>query len=413
MRVAFFVGAFPMASETFVVNAAKAVTGAGHALAIHALDPSIRGDAPIPPEVEAAGLTGLVVPSNPPLTPAARPRAIARALRALPRHGPRAARLLAPPPPGEARDAARALFDAEAVTPGTRYDVLHCHFATLAPRVQRLRAAGVLSGRLLVHCRGNDVAAELPRRPGVARRLFASADGVVANSEHFRQAAIRLGAREADSTVIPSGLDLSGFPYRDAPPPDGPLRLLTVGRLVEKKGIAYLLDALATLENATLDVLGDGPLRGDLEARTQRLGLAERVRFRGAVTHAEVGKAMRGADVFVACSVTAASGDQDAGTNTLKEAMATGLPVVATRHGGIPELVRDGTEGVLVPERDPPALAAAIRALAYDPGRWPVMGAAGRARVEAGFSQAASAAKLLAAYEALASGTPLSSLDRK
>jgi colanic acid/amylovoran biosynthesis glycosyltransferase len=88
------------------------------------------------------------------------------------------------------------------------------------------------------------------------------------------------------------------------------------------------------------------------------------------------------ADVLVAASVTAADGDEEGIPNVLKEAMASGLPVVATRHAGIPELVEDGVSGWLVPERDEAALAAALERLASEPGRWPAMGRAGRARVE-------------------------------
>ena len=412
MRVAFFVGGFPRASETFVVNAARAVTGAGHDLTIFALDPVLEThDQAV--RAASADLLPLVRRANPPVSLAAKPGAITRAIADLPRHGPRAARLLLPPRPEAARDAAQALFDAEAVDDG-RFDILHCHFAMLGIRIQRLRAAGVLSGKLLLHCRGNDVSNVLPRKPATARATFAAADGIIGNSEHFRRKGLALGARERDSTVIPSGLDTDAFVFAErAAPTDRPVRIATVGRLVEKKGIAYLLEALARLSRpVTLDVLGDGVLREPLEAQAEQLGLRDRVRFHGQVAHDAVRAAIAEADLFAAPSVTAANGDQDAGTNTLKEAMASGLPVIATHHGGIPELVRDGTDGLLVPERDIGALANAISTLVAAPERWGPMGRAGRARVEEGFSQAASASKLIAAYEAMLAGAPLSALPR-
>ena len=412
MRVAFFVGGFPCASETFVVNAARAVTGAGHDLTIFALDPVLEThDEAV--RADIADLLPLVRRADPPVRLAQKPRHVARALADLSRHGRRAAYLLSPPRPEAARLAARALFDAEAVSDG-RFDILHCHFATLGVRAARLRAAGVVSGRLILHCRGHDVGGELPLMPATARATFAAADGIIANSEHFRRKAIALGAREADSTVIPSGLDTDAFVFAERrPPTDRPVRILTVGRLVEKKGIAYLLEALARLDApVTLDVLGDGVLREALEEQASALGLQGRVRFHGQVAHAQVRDAIGEADLFAAPSVTAANGDQDAGTNTLKEAMASGLPVIATRHGGIPELVRDGTDGILVPERDVGALTDAIGGLVAAPERWAAMGRAGRARVEAGFSQEASAAKLIAAYETVIAGGRLSALPR-
>ena len=155
-----------------------------------------------------------------------------------------------------------------------------------------------------------------------------------------------------------------------------------MGRLVEKKGFADAIDAVARLRgegrDVRLDILGDGPLRADLERRA-----GEGVRLLGAASSDAVLAALHAADIALAPSVTAADGDQDGPVNTLKEAMATGLPVVATRHGGIPELVEDGVSGLLVPERDPEALARAIARLMDAPGDWPRLGAAGRRKVVA------------------------------
>jgi colanic acid/amylovoran biosynthesis glycosyltransferase len=106
------------------------------------------------------------------------------------------------------------------------------------------------------------------------------------------------------------------------------------------------------------------------------------VSFQGRREQGTVREGLDGADALVAASVTAADGDEEGIPNVLKEAMASGVPVVATRHAGIPELVEDGVSGWLVPERDAAALAAALERLAREPGSWAAMGRAGRDRIE-------------------------------
>ncbi|MEO1471167.1 MAG: glycosyltransferase, partial [Pseudomonadota bacterium] len=129
--------------------------------------------------------------------------------------------------------------------------------------------------------------------------------------------------------------------------------------------------------------------------------IAEAVTFHGWRTQAEIVEILDDCHLFVASSVTADNGDQDAPVNTLKEAMAMGLPVVASDHGGIPELVRDGIAGFLVPERDGKAIAVALARLISRAPMWPDMGAAGRAAVAAQFDLAALNDRLVELYGSL------------
>jgi colanic acid/amylovoran biosynthesis glycosyltransferase len=264
-------------------------------------------------------------------------------------------------------------------------DVVHAQFATLGLLALRHRRYGTLRTRaLVVHLRGYDVTRHVrDHGPGVYDVLFREAELFLSNSEHFRQAAIALGCAPGKIRVIGSPIDTDHF----APPPgreafEGrPLRLVAVGRLVEKKGFADAVDAVARLRaegrDVTLDLIGDGPLMGELRRRA-----GEGVALHGAADADAVLAALHWADVALAPSVTAADGDQDGPVNTLKEAMATGLPVVGTHHGGIPELVDEGN-GLLVPERDPAALARAVAQLMDAPGDWARLGAAGRRKVVA------------------------------
>ncbi len=189
----------------------------------------------------------------------------------------------------------------------------------------------------------------------LARLAFEGADLVAPVSQELA-GHLRAIAPRARMRVLPNVVDTEVF----APPQDqaraggGPARLLTVGTLTDKKGHAYLLDALGLLgDGQRLDVVGDGELRARLEARARDLGLAERVTFRGELPKQEVAALMRAADLFVLPSTHETFGC------VLIEAMASGLPAVATRVGGVPEVLVPAA-GELVPARDPRALADAI-----------------------------------------------------
>ena len=162
---------------------------------------------------------------------------------------------------------------------------------------------------------------------------------------------------------------------RRRPPRDGtraadPLRILSVGRFVAKKGFDDLIDALARLPRSLhwrASLIGGGELRERLAARVRAAGLSERVTFLGARAQPDVIAAMREADLFVLPTKPAPTGDRDGLPNVLMEAASQGLPIVATDFAGTPELIRNGTDGILVPPGDVSALAEAMARLAGDP----------------------------------------------
>jgi glycosyltransferase involved in cell wall biosynthesis len=159
-----------------------------------------------------------------------------------------------------------------------------------------------------------------------------------------------------------------------------------VGRLVAKKGFAYGIRAFARLRaagiEARLALVGDGPLRADLEALVSRLELEERVRFLGARPPAEVAAEMRRSVALIAPSIVVANMDRESGLIVAKEAAATGLPVVGNVHGGLPAIVDSGRTGYLVPERDVDAMAGSLELLLRDPALRRELGAAARLKME-------------------------------
>ncbi|HEX7118731.1 MAG TPA: glycosyltransferase family 4 protein [Longimicrobiales bacterium] len=190
-----------------------------------------------------------------------------------------------------------------------------------------------------------------------------------------------------------------------APSDSARFELLFVGRLVERKGLHYLLEALARLRPARpvyLRVVGDGPMRAALEARTRELGLADRVLFDGFVSREALARRFAACDAFVLPAVVDAKGDTEGLGVVLVEALTYGKPVIASAAGGIVDVIRDGETGVLVPPGDAASLARAIEALVADPARGAALAAAGRAHVEREFSWPVIIDRLVSLYRGLA-----------
>lgn len=243
----------------------------------------------------------------------------------------------------------------------------------------------------------------LVRRSLGSRLLYSlPIDAIVAISEGVREALVRSGVEPASVRVIPSGIDLAPFeqPFDRAAIRtrlglgDRDVLALQVAALAPHKSQTTLLRAMALVRSRhpslRVWIAGEGPLRAELLREHGELGLGESVRFLG--FREDVNDLLRAADLFVISSYL-----EGLGTSIL-DAMAAGLPVVATRVGGIPEAVADGETGVLVPPSDPRALGDAILALADDPGRRSALGEAGRRRVRL-FSADRTEAMTRAAYE--------------
>jgi glycosyltransferase involved in cell wall biosynthesis len=192
------------------------------------------------------------------------------------------------------------------------------------------------------------------------------------------------------------GLDFSEFPppgpkteVRDGRDPDNPVRILSVGRAVEKKGYDDLLTALAALPAGLhwqFTHIGGGKLAGDLKQRAKKLKIADRVEWLGAQPRETVLENYRATDLFVLASRVARNGDRDGLPNVLMEAQSQELCCLATDLSGIPELVEDGRSGVLVPPADPGALSEALARLIADPDLRARLGVAGREHVRASFA---------------------------
>lgn len=261
-------------------------------------------------------------------------------------------------------------------------DVLHAHWILpngfIAGRVSR--KTGI---PLIIQTHGSDVfTAEknaLFRR--MARDAGQNADCITAPSPDMIDRLAALGIDRRKLKLVPNavqadfgdevtGEQVKALKVKLDIPPDH-LVLLAMGRMVHVKGFDYLLEAFQTVaakhEKVTLVLAGDGVLFEDMRALARKLGIADRVIMPGAVMRAEVPVYFRMADLFVVPSIRHESGAVDGLPVVVPEAMASGLPVVASNVGGIPVLIRDGYNGLLVNERDPSAIADALERLFTDP----------------------------------------------
>jgi colanic acid/amylovoran biosynthesis glycosyltransferase len=406
MRIAFFVEQFPRLSEAFIASSAGALIEAGHEVDIYALGGAIAVGGQRHPALDRHDLMTRTRTAR--VNRGWRKRVVhaPRDLVTLTRrHGTTALRALDPAVYGRGAASLRALGQAIMFPARARYDVLHCQFGHLVYDVLAHRKAGFVSGKVVVQFRGFDIT-QVIAHSGADHyaRAFQEADGFLANSAFFRDRAVALGCPADRIDIAYTGIELAQFPFAPATPPakGEAVRLASVGRLVEKKGLNYALEAVAALKADGVAVrhviVGDGPERAALERQADALGLAGEVSFLGALAHAGVAEVLRDSHVFLAPSVTGSDSNADAPINTLKEAMAIGVPVVSTLHGGIPELVTDGVTGFLAPERDSAALAGKLReALAAGP-HWPDLTERAHETVTKTFDIARTTSSLLESY---------------
>lgn len=388
MKIATIVEYFPAVSETFIVRQITGLAALGHTVDVfanrrpadahvvheavrdHGLDQRVRyvhGVRPAPPSL-------------------ARDAALALRLAV---QRPSVLRML-----GRERSApyggSRSLLPRLKVLAGRGgYDVVHCHFGSVGLAYRF--AAEYWNAPLVVSFHGVDFSRDpLVLGPRVYEPLFETADAVTVNCTYARERLEALGCPREKLHILHIGVDPSDYTFRERGANGrGEVRILTVARLVEKKGIEYALRAVAqvacTNPCVRYEIIGDGPLRAELEALTRSLGLDGRVTFRGPQEQQVVRSAMWEADIFLLPSVTAANGDQEGTPTVLIEASSSGLPVVSTYHSGIPEVVLDGRTGCLVPERDADALADRLRFLIAHPEVRSTMGRVGRRHIEQQF----------------------------
>lgn len=390
MRIAFLLNKFPLLSETFVLNQITGLIDRG----CH-VDIFVRGPLAEPKthaDVERYGLRPIDLFQD--WLPGERRGELLRGLLATALrkslNSPRlAAACLRELRPGRIHDALVRLYPAAEIQRRGPYDIVHAHYGINGNWAAALRRLGAFQAKIVTTFHdGFDLSIYIQQHgPGVYTPTFTESDLILPISDAVRGRIIDLGCPAERASVHRVGVDLKRF--AQAPPAvraDGPVRITSVARLIEMKGIEFGIQAAAALlaEGVEMEyrVAGDGELRPRLQALIDELGVGERVRLLGWQDMSEVERLLAETDIVLAPSVTDNHGAQEGIPTALMEAMAAWKPVVATGYSGIPELIRDGVDGFLTPERDVAAITDRLRRLATNSDQRRAMALRGRERVE-------------------------------
>jgi colanic acid/amylovoran biosynthesis glycosyltransferase len=361
LTVVYITGRFPGRSETFIERQIRGVAQAGAQVKVLCMDQQESGEGAA---MTVPGIDAIL--GAPQAQPGRWGRLMAMLQLILRRRLPwmQMARLF----PRALTDPHACYFTYFAMAEGLRacepFDIAHAQFGHLGRLVAALKDIGMVDRPLVTAFRGGDTTIALKRDAAMYQELYRRGERFLAVSQHLRDLHIQAGCEPSKISVHHSGLDLKEWPFRFREC-GSPLRVLTVGRLVGKKGTSDVIEAVSQLKERNtdihLDIIGDGPLMPQLKQLAEDRELHSQVTFHGWKNRSELMELYSNAGVLVAASVTGEDGDMEGIPNVLKEAMALGLPVVATRHGGIPELVKDGETGILVDEHDVDGIAAGIR----------------------------------------------------
>jgi colanic acid/amylovoran/stewartan biosynthesis glycosyltransferase WcaL/AmsK/CpsK len=263
-----------------------------------------------------------------------------------------------------------------------RYDIVHCQFGHNGRLGAILKKLG-LQKKLVVTFHGYDIRAAIQRGGALYGELWNEADCLIAISNYNRDHLLRFGGDPEKIIYHPVGVDCKRFDYERKRARDRqPVRILSVARLVEEKGLEFGLRALRELRESVpatsfkYDVIGDGPLRGRLQQVIDRLGLGDSVQLLGAKSQNDVIEALRASDMLLAPSIA------EALPVSLMEAHAVGLPVLATQVGSVDQIVQHGISGFLVPPGDVAALYRGLTDLMESAEKRAEMGQRGRRHVE-------------------------------
>jgi len=268
------------------------------------------------------------------------------------------------------------------------YDIIQCHFGSEGLKGMELRDMGAIKGKLCTIFHGLDLSGHLKKYgDSLYDQLFETGDIFMSISNNWQNQLIKLGCDRQKIIVHRMGIDCQQFTFTPRQPePDASIRLVSIARLVEKKGIEYGIRAVAQLSqsyaNIQYNIIGDGELRESLEQLINELNVGEKIKLLGWKQKEEVIEILNNSHILLAPSITGQNGDQEGIPVVLMEAMAMGLPVISTYHSGIPELVEDGVTGFLVAEKNYHELAAKIKILLQDNDLWDKIGKASRLRVE-------------------------------
>lgn len=259
--------------------------------------------------------------------------------------------------------------------------LLHIYFGNIAVHLLPLIRCAPVAVVVSFHGADATVDMDRPHFRAKMREMLGLVTLVLVRSASLGERVKELGADPGKIRIHRTGVPLDALSFQTRiPPDDGAWRFLQACRLIEKKGLPTSLRAFARFAGnhpqATFTIAGDGPMLDELRSLTRELGIDERVRFTGFVSQEDLRRLLYDAHLFLHPSELGADGNQEGVPNAILEGMATGLPALATVHGGIPEAVENGVSGLLVAERDHDALFSAMESVTASPAVYAAMSSA-------------------------------------
>lgn len=389
MKIAIVVGDFPVYSETFILYQVTGLIDRGHDVTVFANTPRGKNHGVIHEEFSSYDLAGRT--HYFPRKPLARLAHITRGFLKIGFQPGRAFQFFV----GilkvlkYGRYSFRLMVKAISFLERGEFEVIHSHFGHIGLDVARLKAVGLIRAPTITTFHGADATVKYSGSENFHRYddLFQTTDLCTVNSCFIMNILRDHGAEENKLIKLQNGVIISKFPYvKKTRGKDEPFRLLTISRLVEFKGTEFAIRAVAKLLDKWPDIryliVGDGPLKNSLAELVEASGAGKNIEFLGRKNHNEIIDLYARCHVFLLPSIVGDDGHAEGQGVVLLEAQASGLPVIATNTGGIPENIIHGKTGFLVPERDPAALAEKIEYLLKNEDKLQELGGAGRKHIE-------------------------------
>lgn len=392
--VTFFVKSFPVLSQTFVIQQAKGLVALGHQVNVIALSKA-----------------GSFVPENDPvlsdlasntkflLDNYIRPRTLLGCVLGIAKlisKSFRKPKILATVPivmklllvKREAYEAHQLIWLANHAPFIACGDVLLAHFGDMGVVANSLKRGGILTGRQYTIVHGYDISVfkKVAIWGGFYPSLAKNSVKILPISELWSSRLQKLGVPKRKLQVHHMGVETSQFSYSEKTI-STPLKVLSVARATEKKGMAFAIEAVLNCKCKTeLSIIGGGKLHDQLVEQANAIQSSNNINFLGPQPHDVVARELSASDVFLLPSITDSTGDMEGIPVSLMEAMASGVLVIATRHSGIPELIEDGVTGLLVPEKDPNAIAQCLERISNGDLNVVEIRKAARRKVESDFN---------------------------
>ncbi|HML94688.1 MAG TPA: glycosyltransferase [Thermodesulfobacteriota bacterium] len=400
LKIAFLAGIFPALSETFILNQITGLIDLGHDVDIFALErgftEKLHGDItkygllsrthyPERNPGEPLGSLKSLVLHSPGLLK--RPSSLLKIYRAIKKGIP----------------GLPFLFHAVPFFRQNYYDIIHCQFGPNGNIGAEMKELGITTAKLVTTFHGYDIRLGLSRGGDIYAPLREKGDLFLAISKYNRRQIEHMGFEPSRIVDHPVGIDIERFNYpaSPAPRPGGEIRIVTIARLVREKGLEHAIKAVGILAASSpgltikYEIIGEGKLLEKLKSYAAEEGISHAVTFSGGRDQDYISGRLAESDIFLLSSV------EEALSVALMEALASGLPAVATKVGGVSEIVSDGESGYLVQPGDPEAIAEKLGLLVSDPGARRRMGIAGRKSVEEKYDIRKLNEKLVGLYRSL------------